>query len=127
VATTITSRQGALAWRKAVADLGLTKPAVLTDNGSENLGAFAALLQAEDIPHYFARPRTPTDKPYVERVIGTLERECIQWGGLVDISEQQQVIDEWLNKYHSYRPHQALGYLTPDAYASKLRAEVSTM
>jgi transposase InsO family protein len=127
VARTISSRQGAIAWKKAVVNLQLTNPAVLTDNGSENLGAFAALLQAEAIPHYFARPRTPKDKPYVERVIGTLERECIQWGGLVDIAEQQQVIDVWLDKYHSYRPHQALGYLTPDAYTAKLKAEVSTM
>jgi transposase InsO family protein len=127
VATTISSYQGTLAWRKAVLDLQLTSPSVLTDNGSENLGAFADLLVAENIPHYFARPRTPKDKPYVERVIGTLERECIQWGGLADMSEQQELIDVWLDKYHSYRPHQALGYLTPNAYTAKLEAEVSTM
>jgi transposase InsO family protein len=127
VAKTISSYQGTLAWQKAVTELGLTNPAVLTDNGSENLGAFAKLLRDSNIPHYFARPRTPKDKPYVERVIGTLERECIQWGGLVDISDQQQVIDGWLDKYHSYRPHQALGYLTPDEYTAKLKTEVSTM
>jgi len=128
VAGTISSLQGAVAWRKAVQTLGLASPAVLTDNGSENLGAFAQLLQEEDTPHYFARPHTPKDKPYVERVIGTLERECIQWGGVgFTVAEQQEVIDEWLRKYHSYRPHQALGYLTPDAYTAKLKAEVSTM
>jgi transposase InsO family protein len=128
VAGTISSTQGAVAWRKAVQVLGLTKPAVLTDNGSENLGAFAQLLQDESVAHYFARPHTPKDKPYVERVIGTLERECIQWGGVgFTVAEQQEVIDTWLTKYHSYRPHQALGYLTPDAYAATLEAEVSTM
>lgn len=128
VSSSISSLQGAVAWHKAVQALGLDHPAVLTDNGSENLGAFAQLLQDEAVPHYFARPRTPKDKPYVERVIGTLERECIQWGGVgFTVAEQQEVIDEWLNKYHSYRPHQALGYLTPDAYAGKLKAEVSTM
>lgn len=128
VSANISSRQGAVAWSKAVATLGLTHPAVLTDNGSENLGAFAALMQDENIAHYFARPRTPKDKPYVERVIGTLERECIQWGGLSwTVAEQQALIDEWLRKYHTFRPHQALGYLTPDAYTAKLEAEVSTM
>ena len=128
VSSTISSTQGAAAWRKAVTDLGLTSPAVLTDNGSENLGAFAKLLQAENLQHYFARPRTPKDKPYVERVIGTLERECLQWGGVgFTVTEQQELIDEWLKKYHSYRPHQALGYLTPDAYAARLEGEVSTM
>jgi transposase InsO family protein len=128
ISRTISSTQGANAWRKAVAHLGLTNPAVLTDNGSENLGAFAKLLQDENIPHYFARPHTPKDKPYVERVIGTLERECIQWGGVgFTVQEQQEVIDEWLEKYHSYRPHQALGYLTPNEYAARLEGEVSTM
>jgi putative transposase len=123
VGSTISATQGAIAWHKAVYALGLPK-AVLTDNGSENLGAFAELLKTQPTTHYFARPHTPKDKPYVERFIGSLERECIQWGGVVtDRADQQQVINEWLKKYHSYRPHQALGYLTPDEYKAKLQAE----
>jgi transposase InsO family protein len=127
VGATISATQGALAWRKTVHRLGLPE-AVLTDNGSENLGAFAELLQSQPTAHYFARPHTPKDKPHVERFIGSLERECIQWGGLAtDVATQQEIIDEWLNKYHSYRPHQALGYLTPDEYQAKLEAEVFSM
>ncbi len=123
VTASISAKQGEVAWQKAVARLGLPK-AVLTDNGSENLGAFAALLQTQQLPHYFARPRTPKDKPHVERFIGTLEREFIQWGGVaLDVADQQELVDAWLKKYHSYRPHQALGYLTPDAYLAKLRSE----
>ena len=72
VARTISSYQGTLAWAKATRDLQLTSPAALTDNGSENLGAFAELLMAKKIPRYFARPQTPKDKPYVERAIGRL-------------------------------------------------------
>jgi putative transposase len=95
----------------------------MTDNGSENLGAFAALLKDQQLPQYFARPRTPKDKPHVERFIGTLERECLQWGGVsTDTKDQQDVINQWLTKYHSYRPHQALGYLTPDEYKAKLNS-----
>ncbi|HEY5668186.1 MAG TPA: integrase core domain-containing protein [Candidatus Saccharimonadales bacterium] len=127
VASTISAHQASIAWEKVLAAWGAPK-AVLCDNGSENLGSFAGLLRAQGIPQYFARPRTPKDKPHVERVIGSLERECIQWGGLVvDIPDQQAVIDTWLTKYHSYRPHQALGYLTPDEYQAKLEGEVSTM
>jgi putative transposase len=127
VGATISATQGALAWRKAVHRLGLPE-AVLTDNGSENLGAFAELLQSQPTAHYFARPHTPKDKPHVERFIGSLERECIQWGGVAaDLADQQEIINQWLTKYHSYRPHQALGYLTPDEYQAKLDGEVSSM
>lgn len=121
VASTISSKQGALAWKKAVHQLGLPK-ATLTDNGSENMGAFAKLLSEQPTEHYWARPRTPKDKPHVERLIGSLERECLQWGGVAtDLRDQQDSINQWLTKYHSYRPHQSLGYLTPDEYTAKLQ------
>lgn len=128
VASTISTKQAALAWQKAVTRLGLPK-AVLTDNGSENLGAFYQLLKEQQIPQYFARPRTPKDKPYVERFIGTLEKEFIQWGGVaIDLADQQSMVDAWLEKYHNYRPHQALNYLTPNEYKAKLEAtEVALM
>ncbi|MGH7237168.1 MAG: integrase core domain-containing protein [Candidatus Saccharimonadales bacterium] len=123
VAQTISSYQAAIAWKKTVHQLGVPA-AVLTDNGSENLGAFADLLQASSTDHYFARPRTPKDKPHVERLIGTIERECLQWGGVAtDLSDQQATITSWLKKYHSYRPHQALNYLTSDEYQAKLQHE----
>lgn len=122
VARTISAHQGAIAWAKAVEKLGIPR-AVLTDNGSENLGAFAELLRSQAADHYFAHPRTPKDKPHVERFIGTLEKEFIQWGGVaIDLADQQAMVDAWLAKYHQYRPHQALGYLTPNEYLAKLTA-----
>jgi len=56
-----------------------------------------------------------------QNIFNTLEREFIQWGGIaIDVADQQDMVDTWLTKYHSYRPHQALGYLTPDEYLTKL-------
>lgn len=90
------------------------------DNGSENLKNFHQKLTDENIPQYFAHPYCPKDKPYVERVIGTLEREFIQQGNLVTtVEEQQRRIDAWLDEYHNFRPHQSLGYLTPNEYYQK--------
>lgn len=123
VASTISARQASIAWQKALMQFHVPPQAVLGDHGSENLGAFQELLATADTPQYWTRPRTPKDKPYVERMIGTLERECLQWGGLVlDLKEQQAEIDRWLTKYHDYRPHQALGYLTPTEYIDQLQA-----
>ncbi len=120
VASTISSTQGAIAWKKAVYRLGLPK-AVINDNGSENMGAFTELLASQPVKHYWARPYTPKDKPHVERFVGTLERECIQWGGLaLNLAEQQDIINVWLDKYHNYRPHQSLNYLTPNEFKAKI-------
>jgi transposase InsO family protein len=53
-------------------------------------------------------------------VIGTIEREFIQQRKLAcDVETQQRLINEWLNEYHNFRPHQALGYLTPNEYYQK--------
>lgn len=128
VASTISSQQAAIAWTKVCKLWGLVPKAALNDNGSENLGQFAELLADMNVTQYFARPYTPKDKPHVERFIGSLERECIQWGGLaIDLADQQDIIDTWLIKYHDYRPHASLGYLTPTEYAKKLDAEVALM
>ena len=127
VSTSISSGQGVVAWKRAVHELGLPK-AVLTDNGSENHGAFAELLASQPLEHYWARPHTPKDKPHVERFIGTLEKECFRWGALASGKQEQQIlINEWLVKYHNYRPHQSLNYLTPNEYKAKLETEVSSM
>ena len=126
VSSSISSLQAAIAWKKTIHALGLPK-AVLNDNGSENMGAFTKLLEEQPVEHYWARPHTPKDKPHVERFIGTLERECLQWGGIAtDLSDQQEIVNQWLNKYHSYRPHQSLGYLTPDEYKAKIQNTEAT-
>lgn len=98
------------------------------DNGPENLKDFHGSLKASGIPQYFAYPYCPDDKPYVERVIGTLEREFVQQGNLVsDIAEQQRRIDAWLDEYHNFRPHQSLGYLTPNEYYLKVVGKTVTV
>ncbi|QQS20321.1 hypothetical protein IPL85_02650 [Candidatus Saccharibacteria bacterium] len=49
---------------------------------------------------------------------------CKMYGRL--IVDQREIIDQWLTKCHNYRPHQALGYLTPDEYQAKLETEASS-
>ena len=66
-------------------------------------------------------PYTPVSHPFVERLIGTMEREFVQQGNLVSgIEAQQRRIDAWLDEYHNFRPHQSLGYLTPNEYYLKV-------
>lgn len=95
---------------------------VRVDNGSENLKDFALKAQTLSIDQYFTRYRRPKDKPFVERVIGTIEREFIQQGKLaICLEDQRKLVQEWVDHYNTFRPHQNLNYLTPEAYESKFK------
>jgi transposase InsO family protein len=95
---------------------------VRVDNGGENQKDFALKAESLNIGQYFARYRRPKDKPFVERVIGTIEREFIQQGKLaIGLEDQRQLVDEWVEHYNTFRPHQSLNYLTPEAYESRLK------
>lgn len=114
LSTTPSSLKNAAPIEKTKAAFPFPLKAWENDHGPENLKDFHAKPETGKIPQYFAYPYCPDDKPYVERVIGTLEREFVQQGNLVsDIDEQQRRIDKWLEEYHNFRPHQSLGYLNP--------------
>jgi transposase InsO family protein len=132
VGATSTARAAKTALQKVIANFG-TDIIVLTDNGSENFAAAQEYLQQEQVTQYFARPHTPKDKPHVENLIGKLQLECLDEDrSACSLAELQQQVNRWLNDYHFFRPHQALGYQTPAEYCATLgltipRVEVSTM
>ncbi len=118
----ISSKQSMLAFRESRRHIPYPIINIHTDNGSENLKYLEQYCKDEQIKHYFSRPKTPKDDAFVENMIGTLEREFIQQGKLAfGIKEQQELIDQYLDEYHRFRPHQALGYLTPYEYYEKIK------
>jgi len=123
VSTNISSKQGKLAFQEARQNFPYEIKNYQNDNGSEHLKDLRNYLEDEHINQFFIRPRMPKDNSFVERMIGTIEREFIQQGKLAqDVKAQQELIDEWLIKYHTYRPHQALNYLTPYEYYEKIKS-----
>jgi len=80
-----------------------------------------AYLASRGVTQYWARPKRPKDKPFVERLIGTLQRECLDYRyEPMNSGELQEVVDAWLDKYHHYRPHESLGFLTPAEHSAML-------
>jgi hypothetical protein len=50
------------------------------------------------------RPKSPKEKPFVERLTGTLRRECLDYHyEPMNAGELREVVDSWLDKYHFYR------------------------
>jgi transposase InsO family protein len=126
------SFQAMLALTKAVEVFG-EDVVIVNDNGSENYAHAYNYLKSHSITQYFTRPHTPKDKPHVENLIGKLQQECLdEYRGHMLLEEREKQVIAWLNDYHFFRPHQALGYLTPSEYCDTLgltilRRQVSTM
>lgn len=96
--------------------------AILNDNGSENKGEAWKYLEEQEITQYFAHPHAPKEKPFVERFIGSLQRECLDVYKDNILTEKDLVyyVNRWLNNYHFLRPHQSLDYQTPAAYCATM-------
>ena len=53
-------------------------------------------------------PRSPWQNPYVERLIGSLRRECLDHVIILNERHLDAVIREFLDYYHHHRTHRAL-------------------
>ncbi|GAB4415312.1 MAG: hypothetical protein OHK0039_23830 [Bacteroidia bacterium] len=96
------------------------KPAYIrTDNGpefiSEALKAWAD-DESRKIALRFIQPGKPTQNGLIERLNGTLQRECLNLVWLESLEALNQEIQQWWMTYNTVRPHSSLGYLTPDEF-----------
>lgn len=96
--------------------------AVQTDNGKEFLKDFDALCKKLSLIHYFIEPAHPKQNTYVENSHGSDEREFYQQQNVCqDIEPMNERLARWEHIWNYERPHEALGYLTPDEYLIKLK------
>lgn len=59
-------------------------------------------------------PRSPWQNPYVERVIGTLRRECLDHVIILNERHLRRILRSYRDYYHGSRTHLSLGKDTPD-------------
>jgi len=94
--------------------------AVQTDGGSEYMAEFAQTAAALGITQYVNRPNYPKGQGRVERAFLTDDLEFHQVEDLPrSIGELERALDAWNHTYEEVRPHQALGYLTPNAFYAR--------
>lgn len=116
------SRNGALFLKECITSFPFPIEAVQTDNGSPFLKEFDKLCKELNILHYFTYPRCPKQNTYVEISHGADEREFYKQGNVSsNLIEMQRRIKEWETTWNTFRPHEALGQLTPEEYSQKIR------
>lgn len=117
LAPTLTSRQGARFLRKVVSGFPFPVQAVQSDGGSEFLGEFAAAVAELPLNHFFNRPNYPQGNGRIERSFRTDDDEFYHVYDLpADCGGLEAALLAWNQRYETRRPHQALGYLTPDQF-----------
>ena len=89
-----------------------------SDNGSENLGSFDAVLKRDGIPHLFSYPHCPKINAYIERYNRTLQEEFID--NHLDVIHDQELFHrklvDYLIFYNTQRVHKGLENKTPVDY-----------
>ena len=91
--------------------------AIQVDGGSEFMDQFERACQEQSIRLFVLPPRSPKLNGHVERAQRTHQEEFYQVTDLPgSLKELNERLRAWEEVYNGYRPHQALGYLTPKAF-----------
>lgn len=95
--------------------------AIQVDGGSEFMAGFEQACQQRGIRLFVLPPRSPKLNGCVERANRTHAEEFWDcYDGDLDMVTAQAALLAWEQRYNTYRPHQALGYLTPQAFLHQL-------
>jgi putative transposase len=67
------------------------------------------------IEEVLSAPRSPWQNLYVERLIGTLRRECFDHEIVLNASHARRILASYLLHYHRWRTHLSLAMDSPDS------------
>jgi transposase InsO family protein len=76
--------------------------------------AFSSRAQTMGILEVKTAPRSPWQNPYVERLIGTLRRECLDHVVVLNENHLRRLLRDYLTYYHHYRTHLSLEKDSPE-------------
>ena len=100
------------------------RPAVVVcDNGPEFVGhALDTWAYQRGVMLHFIAPGKPTQNALVESFNGRVRDECLDQHWFADLRQARILIEGWRVEYNTQRPHGSLNDLTPEEFASSLRA-----
>lgn len=100
--------------------------AIQVDGGSEFMARFEEACHAEGIRQFVLPPRSPKLNGRVERAQRTYTEEFWEcYEGDLDLPSVRPALRAWERLYNTYRPHQALAFLTPAEYLAQYHPEAA--
>ena len=67
---------------------------------------------------HFITPGRPMENGYIESFHGKFREECLNEHWFLTLADARETIESWRMDYNQVRPHSALGYLTPEEFAT---------
>ncbi len=71
-------------------------------------GYFDRRVEGLGIEQVLTAPRSPWQNPFVERIIGSIRRECLDHVIVLDERHLRRILREYVDYYHSCRTHLSL-------------------
>jgi len=76
--------------------------------------SFRSTVIAMGVEEVVTAPRSPWQNPYVERLIGSVRRECLNHVIVLNERHLRRILVSYLDYYHRSRTHLSLGKDTPE-------------
>jgi putative transposase len=96
---------------------------IVSDNGTEfTSNAMFSWVTDNNVAWHFIAPGKPMQNGFSESFNGRMRDELLNETLFLNLDHARSKIAGWVDDYNRRRPHSALGYLTPAAYAANLPA-----
>ncbi len=94
---------------------------IVSDNGTElTSNAILVWCAEHKLQWHYIAPGKPMQNGFVESFNGRMRDELLNETLFRDLDHARAVVANWAADYNTERPHSALGYQTPAAYAERL-------
>ena len=97
---------------------------IVSDNGTElTSNAVLGWCGEARIDWHYTTPGKPTQNAFVESFNGRMRDELLNETLFTSLDHARETIELWVEDYNNRRPHSALGYATPAAFATELKKQ----
>jgi putative transposase len=94
---------------------------IVSDNGTElTSNAILTFAATHKVEWHYIAPGKPMQNGFVESFNGRMRDELLNETMFRNMTHARIVINSWAADYNEERPHSALGYQTPNAFAKRL-------